>query len=510
MVYYSGDNNLSDYMEGLLTRLQRIKIKSDINVLIQFDGNKPQDSKLLRLTSNKLEVLQENIEYDMGNPQTLTQFVSFARQYYPAPNYALLISAHGRGILNLPSDDGSFTNKDETFTYLASSPDDSAGSYILEEELAKELSQVLGNEKLDLLVYNSCYMANFEVLATLAPIAKTLIASEYSIVVNKNTASDGENKKRIGISFEEIIKALNKDPQINSDAISTIVLDEWQQSYSDFYLYSPYEDSHYRIDSTLTTFNLAATTEIETLLKNLVQKLLVQIQSNPSYFDSLFIELLKTPMVHTSGYYDLGLLCKILFQVYRLEEAKILENALYHSNHFVTDKVLYLFFDELDLAGVSIYFPHNWAQFNYSIAQDHFNFYQQLTFSQRTNWHHLIDAYVTSIRDRKNEILMDLVDKTINYGQYFQVCSSKDPIYNEAHLFLLAEVSFYPLIDAGNYQLLEKYIQTISSTSYQSDNFDNHKNYLSQAILRKIENVTDPAEQEQLRCLIKLLNFMEN
>jgi len=120
MVYLNGDNDLDPLMEKAFNNLEKAAQNPDVNILVLWDrcsllsddGTECLDkdegienTRLYRveyddsdlITSPVQEVSWNPGELDMGDPDTLVNFVTWARSNYPAKHYFLSILDHGGG-----------------------------------------------------------------------------------------------------------------------------------------------------------------------------------------------------------------------------------------------------------------------------------------------------------------------------------------------------------------------------------------------------------------------------
>ena len=100
-------------------------------------------------------------ESEMGRPETLSDFIAWAKANFPAQRYALIVSGHGRGWKGLCFDD--------------SSPPDSS---VDDGLMIGELRQALGNEQFELIGFDCCHMAQIEVAHQVQPNCRYLVGSE--------------------------------------------------------------------------------------------------------------------------------------------------------------------------------------------------------------------------------------------------------------------------------------------------------------------------------------------
>jgi hypothetical protein len=108
MVYISGDNNLESYVvPDIETELGAVGSSADVQVIALADRAPGYDTsrgdwqttKLFRVTQGMLATPENAIadwgERNMGNPQTLIDFVAWTKANYPADRYALYFWGHG-------------------------------------------------------------------------------------------------------------------------------------------------------------------------------------------------------------------------------------------------------------------------------------------------------------------------------------------------------------------------------------------------------------------------------
>jgi hypothetical protein len=118
--------------------------------------------KLLELSDGAATELEDLGDVNTGDPAVLASFIARGIQDYPADHYALIISDHGASWPGVGGDES--TDSDELS--LAE----------LDEGIAAGLEGA-GVDKLDLLGFDACLMATYEVASTFAPRADRLLAS---------------------------------------------------------------------------------------------------------------------------------------------------------------------------------------------------------------------------------------------------------------------------------------------------------------------------------------------
>ncbi|CAD5956151.1 clostripain-related cysteine peptidase [Planktothrix agardhii] len=118
MVYIAGDNNLAEAGLDDINEMESIGLPDNVNVVVQYDGDPnyvssdwadtrrgviQQDFNTSTISSN----LTSLGELNMGDPQTLTDFIQWGKNNYAAQNYAVVVWDHGGGRSGVAWDDTS-------------------------------------------------------------------------------------------------------------------------------------------------------------------------------------------------------------------------------------------------------------------------------------------------------------------------------------------------------------------------------------------------------------------
>jgi hypothetical protein len=171
MVYMDGDNDLEKYVTLDIEReLCRPGSNADVNVVCIADRTPGydrsrgdwKDTKLFYctqgMTATPANAVADWGERNMGDPQTVIDFVTWAKTNYPAANYALVFWDHGY-----------MWFRDWTIW------DRTAKDALDQDELAAAL-QVCG--PVDVIGWDCCNMQLAEVAATVRPYAQVMVGSE--------------------------------------------------------------------------------------------------------------------------------------------------------------------------------------------------------------------------------------------------------------------------------------------------------------------------------------------
>jgi clostripain len=190
MVYISGDNNLEDYVvKDLELELAPTGSSANVQVVALADRGPGydtsygdwQDTKLFHVTqgmtasgANAVSEAQWIGERNMGDPQTLVDFVNWSKTNYPADHYVLYFWGHG-------------WNWHPGFVMQDDTSDDT-----LDYEEMKAIIPSLGF--IDVVGYDGCNMASIEVFKLWHNHATAVSASQEYVGwdgIEYDHASDG-------------------------------------------------------------------------------------------------------------------------------------------------------------------------------------------------------------------------------------------------------------------------------------------------------------------------------
>lgn len=166
MLYLAGDNNLYPYLERAISALEAQAANPNVNIVVLYDADRTGDSWRFLVQPGGNYTFGVNKWYlnevNTGNPQTLSDFITWARQAYPAENYYLSIADHGRGTSGVAWD--------------ATSNND----YLTTAELRTALNTATnsGLWKIDVLHFDACLMAMLEDAYQVKDYAGYMVASE--------------------------------------------------------------------------------------------------------------------------------------------------------------------------------------------------------------------------------------------------------------------------------------------------------------------------------------------
>jgi alpha-tubulin suppressor-like RCC1 family protein len=157
MFYLDGDNNLSThYYPGVVNQLEKAANNPNVRVIALWDRAGSNDSAYYQIQHDddmsELATYTANVNYwpqgelNMGATQTLTNFVSWAENRYPAHHYALILSNHGTGVTGGMVDE---TSESDLLTV---------------KEMGTALASITNNgaNKIEVLYIDACLMGMIE------------------------------------------------------------------------------------------------------------------------------------------------------------------------------------------------------------------------------------------------------------------------------------------------------------------------------------------------------------
>jgi hypothetical protein len=200
LVYLDGDNDLEEHAFNDLNSMETVWPTPDVNIIVYVDfwttiiapysGARcyevTNDTDLFTINSVELPIPLPS-EPNMGDWQTLRDFIVFGQTYAPSENYLLVLWDHGSG-------------------YEAVCIDDTSEDYLSMREIHNALSdpQV---QYLDIVAFDACMMGQLEVAYELRDVTDYLVFSEEGVPVN-------------GFPYEDILANITMFPSSNPLAVA--------------------------------------------------------------------------------------------------------------------------------------------------------------------------------------------------------------------------------------------------------------------------------------------------
>ncbi len=198
MVYIVGDNNLDEYVPlDIETELAPTGSNEDVSVVALADRLPTAEwsQTLLFYVTQDMAATPENAvadwgEANMGDPQTLIDFIQWTKENYPAEHYALSLWNHGW-----------------SWRPGMSMYDETNNDTLDQDELEAVLSLV---GPVDVIMYDACQMATIENQATVRAYSQAIVASQEWVNWD-------------GIEYELVIPALQANPEMSADELAVYI-----------------------------------------------------------------------------------------------------------------------------------------------------------------------------------------------------------------------------------------------------------------------------------------------
>ena len=304
MVYLCADNSLADQALEDLQEMEIVGSGEDYSVVAQLDlPDQPAERIYVRHgTSDHYPIG----EVDMCDTAVLVDFVKWAKLYYPAERYCLILWDHGSG-WKFDGPDFGFGSDWSSNNTISFANGEMAGALKLTEE-------VLG-KKIDLLVFDACFLGIIEVAGEISPHCRNMVASERLVPGS-------------GLPYNAVLNSLAEEPAISAEDFGREMVDHY---------YDLYHDS---IPVNLALWNLSGYDRFRVKLKDMV---LEKIELTP---DTDLPKKVERPL---SGYCDLGSVIRII------------------EPGFGFDEIISYNRDVTNYSGCGIWFPDSYYDFRRAV-----------------------------------------------------------------------------------------------------------------------------------------------
>ena len=251
IVYAAADNNLRDFASRNMKQMSVIGSNQHVNLLVHLDirltGNKKTTRRYLmqKNESIQLEIPNEKIPMDSGDPQSLISACRWAVNEFPAEHYALVLWNHGTGIIDPYGKRSLNTNNlllfnptlnqfelDRTVGFLDliealnTDPkgiclDDTTGNSLTNQKLEFALNEIttklLGGQKLDIIAFDACLMSMLEIAEITKKFAHFQVSSQ-------------EVEPGPGWKYDEALSPFAKG-QVNANHLAMHIVDAFARAY---------------------------------------------------------------------------------------------------------------------------------------------------------------------------------------------------------------------------------------------------------------------------------------
>lgn len=197
------------FATGDLSELMEVKLPENVNVVIQTGGASVWQNNLVEAdrlqrwvySGEELVLVDEQPSASMGDAQTLSEFLRFAKDNYPAGRTAVIFWNHGGGSVT----GASF---DELYDYDSLTLDEMYEAFTSVWEPSEE------EPPLELIGFDTCLMATVDVAFTFSGLAHYLVASEEVEPAN-------------GWQYSGWAGALAEDPSMDGRTLGRVICDTY-------------------------------------------------------------------------------------------------------------------------------------------------------------------------------------------------------------------------------------------------------------------------------------------
>lgn len=216
MVYMCADNSMHEQSYVDIAEMEQIGSSDKVKIVLQVDhlevSNEP-GCRRYYIAQNNRELISDLGQIDMANPQTLIDFVRFAKARFTAQNYLLILWDHGNG---WPI--GSYTaHKDKAIIY-----DQSSNNWIgvADNELKyalNEIKNILG-KKISILCFDACLMAMAEVADEASGAAGIMLGAQ-------------DLNPWDGLPYHDVLSYLTNNFSVSPYHLARQIVNLWTASY---------------------------------------------------------------------------------------------------------------------------------------------------------------------------------------------------------------------------------------------------------------------------------------
>jgi hypothetical protein len=339
----------------------------------EIDGSQNQRWKL---EDGRLIRLADLGPKNMGDPQTLTDFIAWTVEQYPSGNYALIFWDHGGGsVLGFGAD--------ELFD----------GDSLTLDEIAEGLSGAYEqtNQMLELVGFDACLMATVETAYKISPFARFMVASQ-------------ELEPGHGWDYEAIFRYLSDNPSADGAALGKVIVDSYRE-----HAMENGQDSLI----TLSVTDLGRVPAIVDALEAFVQEAAPEIAASDTGFYTLASSRSKAEDYGSTtahgGLTDMADLVSIARHASGSYPAttdsliKAVQSAVVYN---LNSK------GRPDASGLSVYFPHR-DKDNFA---ENLGIYQQIGFSDA--YSDFLQTYVARLTDKEEDIQITQTNQDAFHFEY--------------------------------------------------------------------------------------------
>ncbi len=233
MVYLDADNNLEDMGIEDFLEMADVGSTSKVNIVVLMDRAPAHDDSYGDWTGSRRGLIQSGDtpttswgqsigEVNMGDPDSLVDFVEWSANYYPAQRYALILWNHGSGWR-----DASGRLLPPTRSICS---DDTSSDSLSIKELRQALLDAQDSiSSFDIIGFDACLMGMIEVAYEIRDQGRIMVASE-------------DLEPGYGYPYDRILQYLTENPSTIGPQLATQIVENYYDYYQETYaVYYPDE-----------------------------------------------------------------------------------------------------------------------------------------------------------------------------------------------------------------------------------------------------------------------------
>lgn len=180
IAYIAADNNLNPEADINIAQMVKASATQNIYIVVYLNIKRSgEEKRTQKLIIQDGKITTENIipAQDSGDENTLIKALIWGVTEFPSDHIFVDIWNHGSGSLN--------RKMHEMYQHRGVCYDDSTGHYLNDLNLKHAfdimVNQYLGGNKIDIVAFDACLMADIEIAFTLMPYAHYLVSSQETV-----------------------------------------------------------------------------------------------------------------------------------------------------------------------------------------------------------------------------------------------------------------------------------------------------------------------------------------
>ena len=252
-VYMDGDNNLDLAALDDLEEMKAVGSSDNVKVVLQLDLRGVTTKRYL-VEKGSTKLISDLGELDMAAPQTITDFLVWAKSAYPAERTVLILWNHGNG---WDQGDGPSVLSSPRRSILYDEDNNGVNAPFLSNFKVRNAISNSGI-KIDVLGLDASIMGTIEALYEFRGLAPIIITSQEV----------GESH---GWDYKTILSRLEADPGMGTEDLATVVVGSYRDFFEGtFYPQNPIYEKKHTISALRTVYMNQIAQEADSLAGGLI------------------------------------------------------------------------------------------------------------------------------------------------------------------------------------------------------------------------------------------------